>query len=478
MAALTVTTARRTARRDASEPGRPADFVPLPSRAERIARGKALRQHCPRSSHAAWKAPSDRPDPVELVEQANEDRLPELIALRHGRIVSSPFTFLRGTALNMAVDLARTPTTGVRVQACGDAHLGNFRGFATPERRVVFEVNDLDETLPAPWEWDVKRLAASIVVACRAGVIERIAEDAVLQCVRAYRTGLATFAGMRALDVWYASSEAGSLFAEIKDARARARAERRLTRAREANAYADVFPELACTKSGSPVIKENPPTIFHHLERGEAQFYATIAGIVALYRESLAEERRVLLDRFRLADMAMKVVGVGSVGTVCSVALLMAGEEDPLFLQVKEAKASVLEAFAGRSVYENHGQRVVVGHRLMQSASDIFLGWTRGRDGHHFYVRQLRDVKVKFPVHKFGATKMLHYAEWCGAALARAHARSGDPSVIAGYLGKSDVFDRAIAKFAVAYADQCERDHAAMKKAVREGRLEARGERG
>jgi uncharacterized protein (DUF2252 family) len=461
---------------DSSEPGRPASFVPVPSASERLALGKALRDRCPRSSHGTWKPPSDRPDPVRLVEQANEGRLPELVPLRHGRMLRSPFTFYRGSALNMAVDLARTPATGVRVQACGDAHLGNFRGFATPERRVVFEVNDLDETLPAPWEWDVKRLGASIVVACRTGALGRIARDAVLACVRAYRSGLAAFGRQRALDVWYASSEAGSLFAEIRDARARARAERRLTRARETSAYEDIFPELACTKSGAPVIKENPPTIFHHLERGEEQFYATIAGIVALYRESLPHERKVLLDRFRLADLAMKVVGVGSVGTVCCVALLMAGEQDPLFLQIKEAKASVLEAFAGPSEYENHGQRVVVGHRLMQSASDIFLGFTRGPDGHHFYVRQLRDVKVKFPVEKFGASKMMCFAEWCGAALARAHARSGDPAVISGYLGTSEIFDRAIAKFAIAYADQCERDHEATTKAVREGRLEARAE--
>jgi uncharacterized protein (DUF2252 family) len=466
----------RPASREEPDLVKPASFTPPPSRAERIALGKALRGRCPRSSHAAWEAPIDRPDPVRLVEEANEGRLPELVPLRHGRMLRSPFTFYRGAALNMAVDLARTPATGVHVQACGDAHLGNFRGFATPERRVVFEVNDLDETLPAPWEWDVKRLAASFVLACRSGLLGRIAEDAVLACARSYRERLAELAGMRALDVWYASAEAGALFAEIEDERARTRAERRLAKARDTSSSADVFPKLACTKEGSPVIKENPPTIFHHLERGEEAFYATIAGIVALYRESLPEERRVLLDRFRLADMAMKVVGVGSVGTVSCVALLMAGAEDPLFVQVKEAKASVLEAFAGRSVYENHGQRVVVGHRLMQSASDIFLGWTRGPDGHHFYVRQLRDVKVKFPVEKLGSTKMMRLADWCGAALARAHARTGDPAVISGYLGKSDVFDRAIAAFAVAYADQCERDHQAMTKAVREGRLEARTE--
>jgi len=447
-----------------------------PTRAARLAQGKALREACPRSSHAGWKAPHDRADPVRLIEESNQGRLPELIPLRHGRMLVSPFTFYRGAALNMAADLAGTPTTGVRVQACGDAHLGNFRCFATPERRVIFAINDLDETLPAPWEWDVKRLCASFVLACRASLSERVAEEAALTCVRSYRGHLAELSQMRVLDVWYASSEAEELFASIEDEDSRARAHRRLARAKGRCAFEDDFPRLACTAGGAPTIKENPPTLYHHLQRGEEGFYATIASVVAHYRESLPDERRLLLDRFRLEDMAIKVVGVGSVGTVCSVALLMASAEDPLFLQVKEARPSVLEAHAGESVYGNHGQRVVVGHRLMQSASDIFLGWTREEGGRHFYVRQLRDVKIKFRVEEFKASKMLQFADWCGATLARAHARSGEPAVISGYLGKSDVFDRAVAAFAVAYADQTERDHARLERAVREGRLEAQGE--
>jgi uncharacterized protein (DUF2252 family) len=451
-------------------------FTPHPSRAELLALGKAARESCPRSSHAAWCAPSDRPDPLELIEESNQGRLPELIPLRHGRMLSSPFNFYRGAALNMAVDLAGTPTTGFRVQACGDAHLGNFRCFATPERRIIFDVADLDETLPAPWEWDVKRLAASIVLACRASLSETTAGDAVLTCVRSYRTHMADFARMRALDVWYASLEAEELFARIEDEDVRARTQRRLARAQGLRAFEDDFPRLVCTAGERPTIRESPPAFYHHLERGEEAFYATIARIVALYRASLPDERRVLLDRFRLEDMALKVVGVGSVGTVCSVALLMASEEDPLFLQVKEARRSVLEAHAGKSIYDNQGQRVVVGHRLMQAASDIFLGWTTGEDGRHFYVRQLRDVKIKFRVEAFKASKMLQFADWCGATLARAHARSGEPALISGYLGKSDVFDRAIASFARAYADQCERDHARLAAAVREGKLEARTE--
>jgi hypothetical protein len=287
---------------------------------------------------------------------------------------------------------------------------------------------------------------------------------------------MAELGRMRTLDVWYASLEAEELFAKIEDAHVRARTQRRLAKAKGVRVFEDDFPRLACTAGGSPIIKESPPVIYHHLERGEERFYATIASIVARYRESLPDHRRVLLDRFHLQDMAIKVVGVGSVGTVCSVALLMASEEDPLFLQVKEARPSVLEAHAGKSIYENHGRRVVVGHRLMQSASDIFLGWTQGEDGRHFYVRQLRDVKIKFRVERFEASKMIQFADWCGATLARAHARSGEPALISGYLGKSDVFDRAVAAFAVAYADQTERDHEGLRKAVRDGKLEARVE--
>jgi uncharacterized protein (DUF2252 family) len=448
--------------------------APRPSRDELYAQGKAMRDKCPRSSHAAWSAPPDRPDPVRLIEESDQGRLPELIPLRHERMLSSPFAFYRGTALNMAVDLADTPATGFLVQACGDAHLGNFRCFATPERRVIFDIDDLDETLPAPWEWDVKRLCVSFVVACRTNLSAKVAEDAVLTCVRSYRTHMADFSRMRVLDVWYASLPAEELFASIEDEDARARTQRRLARAQGARAFEDDFPKLVSTAGGTPTLKEDPPGLSHHLERGEETFYATIASIIALYRASLPDERRVLLDRFRLEDMALRVVGVGSVGTVCSVVLLMASEEDPLFLQVKEARRSVLEARAGQSVYENHGQRVVAGHRLMQAASDIFLGWTRGGDGRDFYVRQLRDAKIKFRVEAFKPSKMIQFADWCGATLARAHARSGEPALISGYLGRSDVFDRAIASYALAYADESERDLELTTRAVREGRLTAR----
>lgn len=454
---------------------KPRTFEPRPSRAELIACGEAMRKQCPRRSHAVWSASADRPDPLRLIEEADSGRIPELIPLRHGRMLPSPFTFYRGTALNMAVDLAGTPATGFRVQACGDAHLGNFRCFATPERRFIFDIYDLDETTPAPWEWDVKRLAASFVLACRAsGFSDKLAGDAVLSCVRSYRQAMARFSTMRALDVWYARFQAEKLIADIEDADVRARTRKSWAKARKVSVVEDVSPKLAGKSVEAPAIKDNPPLIYHHLERGEDEFYARIEEVFARYRESLPDDRRVLLDRYALKDKAIKVVGVGSVGTLCGVALLMAAENDPLFLQVKEARPSVLEAFAGPSLYPNHGQRVVKGHWLMQSASDIFLGWTQDSSGRHFYVRQLRDMKLSFPIEEFKSARMVIFAEWCGGTLARAHARSGQPALISGYLGKADTFDQAIAAFAVAYADQVERDHESFTKAVRQGKIEAR----
>ncbi len=285
---------------------------------------------------------------------------------------------------------------------------------------------------------------------------------------------MAQFSTMRALDVWYARFEAEKLVADIDDADIRARTRKSLDKAKNVCVVEDVFPKLADTSGETPTIKDNPPYIYHHLEHGEDEFYARIEDVFSHYRESLPDDRRVLLDRYAIKDKAIKVVGVGSVGTVCSVALLMAGEKDPLFLQVKEARPSVLEPYAGPSVYPNHGQRVVKGHRLMQSASDIFLGWTQDRSGRHFYVRQLRDMKLKFRIEEFKPAKMVIFADWCGGTLARAHARSGEPAVISGYLGKADTFDQAIAAFALAYADQVERDYETFAKAVREGRFEAR----
>ena len=439
--------------------------------------GKRLREKVPRSSHAVWKPPHNRPDPVRLLEESNAGRIPELIPIRHGRMVQTPFTFYRGAALNMAADLARTPVSGLRVQACGDAHLMNFGDFATPERRIVFDINDLDETLPAPWEWDVKRLAASVVVACRNnGFTARCARDAARACVRSYRERMAEYSQMSVLDVWYSRIEAYELLPMLRDRAARSRYEKRLAKERARSVVEHDFPKLAALAGRRPTIKDSPPLIYHPREEGVEDLLSRARAAFGDYRESLQEDRRVLLDRFELQDSAIKVVGVGSVGTMCTIMLLMASEQDPLFLQVKEARASVLEAYAGKSSFPNHGQRVVNGYRLMQSASDIFLGWVKGKLGRHFYVRQLRDVKLGPLVELFTPSIMTTYAEFCGWALARAHARSGVPAAISGYLGKSDAFDKAIAAFAIAYADQNERDHAAMKKAAQSGRLEVRME--
>ena len=423
-------------------------FVSRPSLDDLYEEGKSLRGKCPRKSHAVWKAPDNRPDPLRLLEESNKGRIPQLIPIRYGRMVRSPFTFYRGAALNMAADLAVTPATGLRVQACGDCHLLNFGDYATPERRNIFDINDLDETLPAPWEWDVKRLAASFVLACRNnGFSQGRARDAVLSCVRSYRERMAEYSQMPVLDVWYASIDVEKVLPTIKDKETRLRHQKLLAKARARSVLEHDFPKLAAIVGQSPAIKDSPPLIYHPREEREKELLARARAAFAGYRESLEEDRRVLLDRFDLKDIAIKVVGVGSVGTFCAVMLLMASEQDPLFLQVKEARASVLEAYAGKSIYPNHGQRVVNGYRLMQSASDIFLGWTKGKLGRHVYVRQLKDMKVGALVELFSPGMMVEYAEICGWALARAHARSGAPAKISGYLGKSDVFDKAIAAF-------------------------------
>jgi uncharacterized protein (DUF2252 family) len=390
------------------------------------------------------------------------------------KVAFSPFTFYRGSALAMAMDLAQTPATGLEVQCGGDSHLVNFRGLATPERQVIFALNDLDETLPAPWEWDLKRLAASFVIACRDnGLGESVAKDAVIACVSAYREHMAEFSDMKALDLWYFAIEAEMLISSIADAGIRRRAIKRLSKAREGSTSEGLFPKLVDNSGASPRIKDQPPAIFHHEDHSPGQVHPDVAQAFAEYRQTLAPAHRMLLDRYQVKDAAIKVVGVGSVGTACWMLLLTAGTGDPLMLQIKEARASVLEAYAGKSVHSNHGQRVVSGHRLMQPASDIFLGWTKGRLGRHYYVRQLRDVKIKFAVETFGTPEMMLFAQWCGYSLALSHARSGDAAIISGYLGKSDTFDQAIAAFSIAYADQNENDHAVLKRAIRDGKLEA-----
>jgi uncharacterized protein (DUF2252 family) len=440
---------------------------------ERYAAGKALRERCPRESHARWKPPAGRPDAIRTLLAAEKGRVSELLPLRHGRMVRSAFTFYRGSALAMATDLASTPVSGVRVQCCGDAHLSNFGGFATPERRVIFAINDLDETLPAPWEWDVKRLAASFVVACRDNALGvNVAKNAVMTCVRAYRESMAEYSKMKTLELWYESLAADDLVADIKDPVIRRRAVKRLQKERGRSIAEDIFPKLVEERGQTPVIKDQLPAIFHAKGHPPGETQQILRDAFDVYRGTLPPSTQSLLERYELRDAAIKVVGIGSVGTMCWVFLFAAGEGDPLFLQVKEARASVLEPFAGASTFDNHGQRVVNGYRLMQPASDVLLGWSRGpkRD---FFVRQLRDIKISIHVETFRALEMNLYASWCGRALALSHARSGSSAALSGYMGKSDVFERAITSFAVAYAAQNEKDHAALERAVRTGKVKA-----
>jgi uncharacterized protein (DUF2252 family) len=388
-------------------------------------------------------------------------------------MLQSPFAFYRGAALNMAADLAGTPASGIRVQACGDCHLMNFGGFATPERRVIFDINDLDETLSAPWEWDLKRLAASFVLACRDnGLGQDDARDAVLSCVGSYRERMAEFSTMSVLEVWYASIDVETLMTTIKDEESVKRLRKRVAKAREHSVLEHDFPKLATTAGLAPTIRDNPPLIFHPQDREREELMGRVNLHFAQYRETLQADRRFVLDGFQLVDMALKVVGVGSVGTYCAILLLMASEDDPLFLQIKQARPSVLEAYAGGSRHANHGERIVHGCRMMQGASDLFLGWTEGEAGRHFYIRQLRDMKIKPMVEVFTAAVMREYAKLCGWVLARAHARSREPARISGYLGKNDSFDKAIADFSIAYADQTERDYEVLREAVRAGKLD------
>jgi uncharacterized protein (DUF2252 family) len=429
-----------------------------PSIQERMSGGKALREKVPRSSHAEWAAPSGRPDPIEVLHQSDRGRLPELLPIRYGRMQQSPFAFFRGSAAIMAWDLSKTPATGIRVQACGDCHASNFGGFASPERQLLFDINDFDETLQAPWEWDVKRLAASVVLASRElGMSERRCGDAVPAMAGSYRKHMREYAHMRALEVWYSHMDAEVFIEEAKTAAARKRWQQTEDTARLQTAE-HIFPKIADVINGRTRIVDHPPLVYHPRESDLMRKHVT--QMFHKYRETLPEERRVILDRYHIIDVARKVVGVGSVGTRCAVALLMAGEHDPMLLQFKQALGSALDPYAGKSPYPNHGQRVVTGQRMLQSASDVFLGWTRDEEGHDYYFRQLRDMKMKIDLENMTKGDWFEYLGICGWTLARAHARTGDAAMIGGYLGKNDTFDLALAKFAKSYADQAESDHA------------------
>ena len=441
----------------------------------------------PRASHAEFDPGPDRPDPVALLAEQAKTRLPELVPVRYGRMMVSPFTYYRGAALPMASDLATTPVSGLAVQACGDAHLSNFGIFGSPDRRLVFDVNDFDETLPGPWEWDVKRLAASLEVAGRDnGFADKERRDIVTATAAGYRQAMRSFAGMTNLDVWYARADIDQLRAELDSqikARQRKVLDKGIAKARTRDSMQEVA-KLTHLVDGRPRIIADPPLLVPAEQLAEspqdfATFLSQINDLIAKYRRTMETDRRYLLEQYDYCDLARKVVGVGSVGTRCWIVLMLGRDDsDPLFLQVKEAEESVLSRFVGASKYANQGQRVVAGQRLMQAASDIFLGWVHivaGLDGRErdFYVRQLRDWKFSVDISTMVPDGMRQYGQLCGWTLARAHARSGDRIAIASYLGNGDVFDKAIAQFAVAYADQNEKDHDALVDAVKSGRIMA-----
>jgi uncharacterized protein (DUF2252 family) len=437
-------------------------------RAELRTAGRELRNRCPRSCHAQWRPTGVRPDPLELLDVSNRTRLPELVPVRNGRMLQSPFTFYRGAPVVMASDLSTTPSTGVSVQICGDAHLLNFGTFATPERNLIFDVNDFDETQPGPWEWDLKRLTASLVVAARtAGLADSTGIEAVHACSTRYRSDMAEMAQLSAFEVWHSRIAVDAAVAAAPSKETRAEAEHVVTKARRRTSL-QALSKLTTVRDGKRVIVEDPPLIVRLNDELVEQAFR----FAEAYRATLEPDRRLLLDRYEFVDAALKVVGVGSVGTRCYVVLLAGRADlDPLFLQVKEAQPSVLANYAGQSPYRNQGRRVVVGQKIMQAASDVFLGWARA-DGFDTYVRQLRDMKGSADIDRSDARSLAYYGALCGATLARAHARSSEPALLSGYLGTGSRFNDALAEFAVAYADQTERDYEAFARAVKAGRFD------
>jgi uncharacterized protein (DUF2252 family) len=441
---------------------------------ERMAAGKALRKRVPRRAHGEWTPATGRPDPVSLLISQDRDRQPDLVPVRHGRMMTSPFAFYRGSAIVMAGDLSATPRTGIEVQACGDAHLANFGGFATPERNIVFDVNDFDETLPGPWEWDLKRLAASFVAAGRHRDFDADSiRLATLTLVKWYTLRLRAFAQSRFLDIWYARMDIDTLVDQLKG-KGRRQTQQDVDKARLRD-HLQAQRKLSRVIDGQRRIVDAPPLVIrleHLIQASSSAADDAVGYVFRRYLRTIRPDQRNLLSRYTMVDAARKVVGVGSVGTGCYIVLMEGRDDgDPLFLQLKEATASVLEPYLRRSRFRNHGQRVVEGQRLTQAVSDIFLGWTQDADGRHYYWRQLRDVKGTADLDTITRGGLTLWAGWCGAALARAHARSGDAAMIAGYIGTGRVFPDAIAAFAEAYADQAERDHAVFLDAIRVGRL-------
>lgn len=446
------------------------DFLDMPLLPkERAILGKQMREACPRSLHGQWKSSKDRRDPLELLASQDTSRVDYLIPLRYKRMMESPFAFFRGAALIMASDLATMPRTKLSVQLCGDCHLSNFGIFATPERNVIFDLNDFDETLPGPFEWDIKRLATSFAVAAQDnGFTNAIAERCVASMAKVYRRKMEEFAQMNTLEVWYHRIDWEHLIERIKRPGRKISAIASLAKLKEKRSHAAALSKLTEVVDGRRRIKDQPPLIYHT----ETATQEATTAVFKAYLNSLWQSRRRLLQRYHLVDIAAKVVGVGSVGTVAGIVLLQGegGPDDQIILQIKEAGQSVLEAYLGRTEFEHPGQRIVNGQRMLQAASDMFLGWATG-PLRTFYIRQLMDMKASIPIEELDALTLEQYAQVCGYALARAHARTGDPAMISGYLGKADTFDEALTNFAMAYMKQNEEDHSALVKAVKRGEI-------
>jgi uncharacterized protein (DUF2252 family) len=443
---------------------------------ERLAIGKKMREKCHRFEQASFKPVENRADPVDLLIESSRGRIEELLPIRYGRMMATPFTFYRGAAAIMAYDLSHTPSTKLTVVACGDCHLLNFGGFATAERKVVFDINDFDEVSVAPWEWDLKRLAASFVIAGRSnGFAVEDCREAAWLTAQNYRVKMAEYADMPVMKVWSDVIDFKEILEQSTDKDSKRFYTKKLEEATRQSANEKEFAKMTFTKGDYPRITDEPPLIYHLSDMRDKEFRSNIINALGDYKKTLPLSRQLLFNRFNLVDVAIKVVGVGSVGTVCGILLLMSGNGDPLFLQFKQARQSVLEPYCGSARFKHQGQRVVEGQHILQASSDIFLGWTTGKGIYkvHFYLRQLRDAKIKPVVEIMKETNLKNYATLCGTALARAHARSADAAVLTGYMGKSTAFEDALTEFSVSYAEQNERDHTALLKAIRSGKVEA-----
>ena len=429
-----------------------------------------LRTKVPRNSQADWQPANDRPSVEQMIQLSNYDRIPELVPIRHYRMSASPFVFYRATASLMARDLSITPSSGITVQACGDCHLSNFGGFATPERHLVIDINDFDETHPAPWEWDIKRLATSFILAGREkNFREKDCMEVAGEMLLSYQESLNEFASMSFIDLWYLKFDLEELHSKTKNERVKERLTKVINKAHQ-QSHDQVFYKITSDNLGKFLINEQLPLVYHPINVEESM--DMINAFMESYKETLQPDRRLFVDRYKVIDVALKVVGVGSVGTRCFVTLLMNDDNEPLFLQVKEARQSVLEPFTNPNPYKHQGERVVQGQRLIQAASDIFLGWSTGPGGRHFYFRQLRDKKISANIDTMDKFLLSYYGRMCGRVLARAHCKTGQGAFITGYIGKSDVFNNAICQFASAYADQTEKDYVDFMQAVKNGKLE------